>query len=76
MIFLIASLYIDYRYIFIYIGILEPLQELRARLGACKTKLRPTVILYYGSFQGDTSLALNICGVFTLCMSSYFSFGN
>ena len=44
MIFLIASLYIDYRYIFIYIGILEPLQELRARLGACKTKLRPTVV--------------------------------
>ena len=37
MIFLIASLYIDYRYIFIYIGILEPLQELMARLGACKT---------------------------------------
>ena len=34
----------------------EPLQKLRVRLGSCKTSLSPPVILYYRSFQGDTSV--------------------
>ena len=36
----------------------EPL--LRVRLGTCKTGLSPPVILYYSSFQGDTSVVVPI----------------
>ena len=51
----------------------EPLQKLRVRLGACKTGLSPPVILYYWSFQGDTSVAVLIVlcfGVEFLCCLS------
>ena len=36
----------------------EPLQKLRLTLGSCKTSLSPPVILYYWSFQGDTSVVV------------------
>ena len=60
----------------------EPLRKMRVRLGPCKTGLSPQVILYYWSFQGDTSaVVLNVLcfGVeFLCCLSlhirfSYFS---
>ena len=38
----------------------EPLQKLRVRLGTCKTGLSPPVIVYYLSFQGDTSVVVLI----------------
>ena len=38
----------------------EPLQKLRVRLGTCKIDLSPPVILYYWSFQGDTSMVVHI----------------
>ena len=38
----------------------EALQKLRVRLGTCKNDLSPPVILYYGSFQGDTSVVVLI----------------
>ena len=34
------------------------LQKLRATTGTCKTGLSPPVILYYWSFQGDTSVVV------------------
>ena len=55
---------------------------LRARLGACKIDLSPTVILSYRSLKGDTSVVVLIvlclgvqtfCAVCALCMFSYFS---
>ena len=42
-------------------------------LGACKTSLRPPVIVYYSSFQGDTSVVVLIVlcfGVEFLCCLS------
>ena len=51
------------------------------RLGTCKIDLSPPVILYVGSFQGDTSVVvLNVlrlgvktfCAVSALCIFSYF----
>ena len=36
----------------------EPLQKLRVRLWLCKIDLSPPVILYYLSFQGDTSVVV------------------
>ena len=47
----------------LYLCIKERLQKLRVRLGACKTGLSPTVILYYWSFQCDTSVVVQ----FVLC---------
>ena len=38
----------------------EPLQKLRVMLGTCKTVLIPPVILYYCSFQDDTSVVVLI----------------
>ena len=59
---------------------LEPLQKLRVRLGTCKIDLSLSVILYYWSFQGDTSvvvlfvlfLGVFLCAVCALCILSYF----
>ena len=51
----------------------EPLQKMRMKLGACKTELSPPVILYYCSFQGDTSVVVLIVlcfGVEFLCCFS------
>ena len=45
----------------------EPLQKLRVRLGTCKIDLSPQVILYYWSFQGDTSVVVLI----VLCLGVY-----
>ena len=61
----------------------EQLQKLKVRLWQCKIDSSPPVILYYCSFQGDTSVVvlsvlhvclsvLNFCAVGALCMSSYF----
>ena len=47
----------------------EPPQKMRLRLWPCKTGLSPPVILYYRSFQGDTSVVVlnvlesNFCAV-------------
>ena len=38
----------------------EPLQKMRVRLGTCKTGLSPSVILYFGSFKGDTFVVVLI----------------
>ena len=49
---------------------LEPLQKLRVRLGTCKIDLSLPVILYYWSFQSDTSvvvLFVLFLGVFFVC---------
>ena len=46
----------------------EPLQKLRVRLWPCKIDLSPPVILYYYSFQGDTSVVV----LFVLCLGVYF----
>ena len=46
----------------------EPLQILRVRIGTCKIDLSPPVILYYGSFQGDTSVVVLI----VLCLGVIF----
>ena len=61
----------------------EPLQKMRVRLGPCKTGLSPPplVIVYYRSFQSDTSVVVLIvlcfgvdfCAVWALCTFSYFS---
>ena len=48
----------------------EPLQKLRVMLGTCKIDLSPPVILYYLSFQVDTSavdLVVLCLGVKTYC---------
>ena len=52
----------------------EPLQKLRVRLGTCKIDLSRPVILYYWSFQGDTSVGVLIvfvswCINFLCCWS-------
>ena len=44
------------------------LLQMRVRLGVCKNCLSPVVILYYRSFEGDTSVAV----VFVLCLDSSF----
>ena len=41
-----------------FLYITEPLQKLRVRFGTCKFDLSPPVILYYWSFQGDTSVVV------------------
>ena len=47
---------------------LEPLQKLRVRLGTCKIDLSLPVILYYWSFQGDTSVVV----LFVLFLGVFF----
>ena len=62
----------------------EPLQKLRVRLGTCKSSFSPSVILFYCSFHGHTSVLFSIClgvefcAVCTLCTFSYLqlSLGN
>ena len=55
-----------------------PLQKMRVRLGACKTGISLPVILYYWSFQGDTSVVVLIVlcfGVeFLCCLSRMYVF--
>ena len=57
----------------------EPLQKLRVRFGrcTCKIDLSPPVILYYWSFQSDTSVVLLIvlclCVDFLCCLHLIFS---
>ena len=46
----------------------EPLQKMRARLGACKAGLRPPLILYHRSFQGDAFVVV----LFVLCFGVEF----
>ena len=46
----------------------EPLLKLRVRLWPCKIDLGPPVILYYLSFQGDTSVVV----LFVLCLGVEF----
>ena len=56
----------------------EPLQKLRVRLGTCKIDLSPPEILYYWSFQCDTSVMVLIVlclGVNFLCCL-HFKYGN
>ena len=48
----------------------EPLQKLRVMFGTCRSSLSPPVILYFLSFQGDTSevVLIVLClGVEFLC---------
>ena len=48
----------------------EPLQKLRVRSDTCKVGSSPPVILYYWSFQGDTSVVVLI--VLCFCVSNFF----
>ena len=45
-----------------------PLQKMGVRIGACKIDLNSRVILYYWSFQGDTSVVVP----FVLCFGVGF----
>ena len=46
----------------------EPLQKLKVRLWPCKIDLSPPVILYYRSFQDDTTVMVLI----VLCLGVEF----
>ena len=66
-------LYIIFIISCLYSCIIEPHLKLRARFGECKTGLSTRVILYFCSFQGDTSdvvLFASRFGVKFLCCLS------